>query len=94
MNIAEQLSRLEKSEDPLEGESNKSHHVGIGNTFGWKRLDETSGPMAGRQGVTGRDQSTIPVVNSEGEAYVLCPEELIMNVASWVQETYLTAPVF
>lgn len=41
-----------------------------------------------------REECGVPVVSPDGEAVMLIPEELVMNVASWVQQTYLTAPAF
>lgn len=88
MNIAEQLLRLEKSE-------NRADDQPVGTkTFGWKRIEDNMMPSAPSGPNCSREQFKVPVVNIDGEAFVMCPEELVMNVASWVQETYLTAPAF
>lgn len=53
-------------------------------SFGW-----VSG-----EGMDMQDNLKIAVSNKEGEAFWLIPEELIMNVTQWVQQTYLTSTAF
>eukprot|EP01056_Protomagalhaensia_sp_Gyna25_P003316 Protomagalhaensia_sp_Gyna_25__3315@NODE_2_length_10425_cov_76_179954_g1_i0_p6_GENE_NODE_2_length_10425_cov_76_179954_g1_i0NODE_2_length_10425_cov_76_179954_g1_i0_p6_ORF_typecomplete_len307_score52_03_NODE_2_length_10425_cov_76_179954_g1_i049095829 len=86
INIAEQLFRLEKSET--------SGHRIPNESFGWKLIKNpaTTGPTPPQP--MARESYAIPVANPEGEALMVIPEELIMHVASWVQQTYLTAPAF
>eukprot|EP01057_Protomagalhaensia_wolfi_P001307 Protomagalhaensia_wolfi_Nauph_80__1306@NODE_177_length_3287_cov_73_133005_g128_i1_p2_GENE_NODE_177_length_3287_cov_73_133005_g128_i1NODE_177_length_3287_cov_73_133005_g128_i1_p2_ORF_typecomplete_len317_score51_67_NODE_177_length_3287_cov_73_133005_g128_i129952 len=86
INIAEQLFRLEKSET--------SGHRIPNESFGWKLIKNpaTTGPTPPQP--LAREAYAIPVANPEGEALMVIPEELIMHVASWVQQTYLTAPAF
>ncbi|EZG81120.1 hypothetical protein GNI_020120 [Gregarina niphandrodes] len=85
MNIAEQLFRLEKSE--AEG------HKVPNDIFSWRILEDMSDAQHTNP-LESRMSAAVPVATPEGEALMLIPEELIMNVASWVQATYLTAPVF
>lgn len=86
INIAEQLFRLEKSE-------NAGHRI-PNEAFGWKMMKGSAGATPTPAGRQSRDAFAIPVANAEGEALMMIPEELIMHVASWVQQTYLTAPAF
>lgn len=81
MNVAEQLFRLEKSE-------NTDNRV-PNNSFGWQPL---SSPP--EKDLAARESLYQPICSPDGEALLLIPEELIMHVASWVQQTYLTAPAF
>jgi len=48
-------------------------------TFGWTAQPTTEG-------------FKVMMSSPEKDAYWLVPEELIMNVATWVQQTYLTQP--
>lgn len=50
-------------------------------SFGWKKGDMVDG-------------SRIAISSPDQDAYWMVPEELIMNVATWVQQTYLTQPGF
>lgn len=61
----------------LESHQTQRHPLPNG-TFGWTILNQSDG-------------FRIAVASPEGDAYFLVPEELIMNVTSWVQQTYLTS---
>eukprot|EP01055_Gregarina_sp_Pseudo9_P005843 Gregarina_sp_Pseudo_9__5842@NODE_8_length_7001_cov_28_146941_g6_i0_p4_GENE_NODE_8_length_7001_cov_28_146941_g6_i0NODE_8_length_7001_cov_28_146941_g6_i0_p4_ORF_typecomplete_len310_score65_40_NODE_8_length_7001_cov_28_146941_g6_i028633792 len=86
INIAEQLFRLEKSETAGHRIPNES--------FGWKLMKNAAMSAPTLPGRQTRDSFAVPVANAEGEALMVIPEELVMHVASWVQQTYLTAPAF
>ena len=81
MNIAEQLYKLECG-NGTEGVKNPN------DAFGWTIIEyECERPDIS-------SENLVVVASPEKEAHFMLSEELIMDVALWIQATYLTSPLF